>query len=298
MALDRQRLRLWGKRVLWAVLLLVLGGYVLFASLLYSKQRDLIYPLPLVHRPQLEPARAAGVELWEAPLPDASPGAPGLRYAYFWRAEGLEPGHRAPLVVYTHGNGEVAEEALEAASRYHRWGFHVLVPEYRGYGRAAGSPSQAGIVEDAAMFLSRALERPDVEPAKVIFHGYSLGGGVACALSRRHAPAAMILQSTFTGIEHIAKKMLMPPFLVKDPYDNLEAVRQYQAPLLVIHGRQDNVLPFEFGQQLAAAAPNAQFFEHQGDHVSVSDPAQLWAQIRQHVGPWLPQAHPPTQARE
>lgn len=274
------RVKKWIRRMLIGLISLVVGGYVLLAMFLYVKQREMIYPLGLVHQPQRAIERREGLTLWSRPIEQ------GDAQAYFWAAPKLGPGAKAGLVLYTHGNGDTAEDALNAVERYHRWGFHVLVPEYRGYARSGGQPTKEGIVEDVAHFLARALEREDVDQARVIFHGYSLGGGVACAVASVYQPQAMVLRSTFTGIKNIARGMGMPSFLVKDDYDNIGFVRGFDRPLLVIHGRNDPLLPFTFGQQLVSAAPYATLWAHEGDHVSVPDSAQMWAQIEAHIKPW------------
>jgi hypothetical protein len=66
--------------------------------------------------------------------------------------------------------------------------------------------------------------------------------------------AALVLQSTFTSVRSFAWRYLMPPFLVRDPFDNLAAVRGFTGPVLVIHGRRDGIIPFRHGEALAAAA--------------------------------------------
>lgn len=276
------RVRRWLKRMVLGIIALVVGGYVALAAFLYVKQRDMIYPLGLVHQPQRPVAQYPNLTLWSRQLPDDQ----GQAQAYFWQAPSLKPGQKAGLVLYTHGNGDTAEDALIAAERYHRWGFHVLVPEYRGYARSGGQPTKVGIVEDVTHFLKLALAREDVDQGRVIFHGYSLGGGVACAVAAHHRPQAMILRSTFTGIKEIARGMGMPAFLVKDDYDNIGFVRGFDRPLLVIHGQNDPLLPFVFGEQLSQAAPDATLWAHQGDHVSVPDVELMWAQIESHVKPW------------
>ena len=262
--------------MLWLIVGALAGLYGLAAGVLYVKQRDLIYPLKLV--PRTEPLKQPGLSLWrhELPLQD---GQQAHVEAYFLAAPQASALRPAGLVVYLHGNGDTAEAGLAQTQRYHQLGLHVLVPEYRGYARSGGQPSEQGIVSDAQVFLERALARQDVDAAKVLFHGYSLGAGVACALARRRPPAAMILRSTFTGIKHIARGMGMPPLLAKDHYENLGFVRAFARPLLIIHGRQDTLLPVAFGQQLAQASPQAILWEHDGDHVSVPDPAAMWAQI-------------------
>lgn len=250
------------------LLLLYLG----VSALLYVKQRDMIYPLGVVSAS--EPVSRPGVEHWTHPIDAAGAEV----YAYFLPAH--TSAERAGLVVYFHGNGNTIEDMLPTAKRYQQMGYHVLLPEYRGYNRAAGAPSEEAITQDALVFLSRALERPDVDADDLVFHGFSLGGGVACSVARARAPKKLILQSTFTGVNHIAQAMGMLPWLVKDPYDSLDFVGTFEGPLLVVHGIQDELLTFKFGQLLAQAAPRAHLLPHDGTHNTHPEAHRMWAAIR------------------
>ena len=95
----------------------------------------------------------------------------------------------------------------------------VLLPEYRGYGRSAGSPSQRAITEDLIAFYDLLARRPEVDAQRVVFHGRSLGGGAVCDLARHRKPAAVILMSTFTSMKRMAPRYLVPGFMVERSSD-------------------------------------------------------------------------------
>lgn len=160
----------------------------------------------------------------------------------------------APAVIYAHGNGEIIDDWPGEMRPYSQMGIGVLLPEYRGYGRSAGEPTEDSIAADFVRFFDLLAARPDVDPQRIGFHGRSLGGGAVCALARQRPPRAMILQSSFTSVRAMARRFLMPGFLVRDVFDNLECVRALGRPLLVIHGRADRVVPYSHGRQLAEAA--------------------------------------------
>jgi hypothetical protein len=151
----------------------------------------------------------------------------------------------------------------------------VLLAEYRGYGRSAGDPSEADIVSDLVAFHDLAVARVEVDPSRVVLHGRSLGGGVVCGLSRERPPAAMILQSTFTSIPD-ASPWWAWSALALDPFDNLGCVSNLDAPLLVLHGRGDTLVPVAHAERLHAAAPGSQLVLYDAGH---NDMPSAWAEI-------------------
>ncbi len=180
------------------------------------------------------------------------------------RAPGASAAHPAPLVIFAHGNGELIEYWPDALEPYRALGMHVLLPEYRGYGRSAGRPSEAKTVADLTAFHDLAASRPDVDASRIVFHGRSLGGGAVCGLARVRAPRAMLLWSTFTSIPDVARRFLVPRSLVPDVFDNLGVVRALDAPLLVVHGTRDRLIPFAHGETLARAHHDAVLLPDEG----------------------------------
>ncbi|WP_428389239.1 alpha/beta hydrolase [Mucisphaera sp.] len=157
-------------------------------------------------------------------------------------------------VVYMHGNAEVIGDCVERVRPYREMGVSVLLVEYRGFGRAGGSPSQAGIGADMDRFVDWLVEQPEVDPARMIYHGRSLGGGVALDLTLRKPPAALVLSATFTSMPDMFERMGWPGWLATDRYDNLAAIRQYDGPVLILHGDADALIPLAQGYALAEAA--------------------------------------------
>jgi hypothetical protein len=101
----------------------------------------------------------------------------------------------------------------------------------------------------------------------VFAFGQSIGGGAVCLLSRERPIRALILQSTFPSLAVFASRYLAPEFLLRDRFDNEAVLRNFQGPVLVIHGRTDNVIPYRFGQQLATAARHATWKLYECGHV-------------------------------
>ncbi|MHB1157693.1 MAG: alpha/beta hydrolase [Phycisphaerales bacterium] len=179
--------------------------------------------------------------------------------AMFIPAPNASADHPAPLLVFAHGNAELIDFWPAALEPYRELGLSVLLVEYRGYGKSAGSPSQAAITADFLQAIDTIAKRPDIDAARIIYHGRSLGGGVVCSVLRSRPPAALILQSAFTSIPDMAIRLGFPGFLVFDKFDNASALASYTGPVLVMHGRLDNVIPFQQARQLAQRVPRATF---------------------------------------
>jgi len=186
--------------------------------------------------------------------------------AWFLPADGSAAGQPAPLVIFAHGNGELIEDWPEVLDPYRRMGMHLLLPEYRGYGRSAGAPSERAIVEDYIRFHDLVMARPDVDSRRVVLHGRSLGGGVVCALARQRPPTALVLESTFTSVPDVARKWLVPSSLIEDRFDSASVVATLEAPVLVFHGTRDVVVPFAHGLQLSRLAKRGRLVRYECDH--------------------------------
>ncbi|HEV8323472.1 MAG TPA: alpha/beta hydrolase [Myxococcota bacterium] len=264
----RRRRRAW-----WtAAVLLALGG-VYVASVL-ALQRLFTFPRYAVRAAPDAGAGVAGLERWWLDTDE------GRVEAWFLPGRGAAPGAPAPIAVFTHGNGELIDYWAEPLAPYRAMGVSVLLPEYRGYGRSAGSPSEAAITADLVAFLDRAVARADVDPARVVLHGRSIGGGAACALAARRRPAALILQSTFTSLADVMRRFFVPRALVLDPFDSLAVVRSLDVPTLVVHGRHDALIPVAHAEALARAAPRARLVLYDGGHNDTPpDWAPLWGEI-------------------
>jgi alpha-beta hydrolase superfamily lysophospholipase len=191
--------------------------------------------------------------------------------AWFLPADGSAAGRPAPLVIFAHGNGELIEDWPEVLDPYRRMGMHLLLPEYRGYGRSAGAPSERAIVDDYIRFHDLVMARPDVDSRRVVLHGRSLGGGVVCALARQRPPTALVLESTFTSVPDVARKWLVPSSLIEDRFDSASVVATLEAPV-----------PFAHGLQLSKLAKRGRLVRYECDHNDLPRHQDgYWAELRQ-----------------
>ncbi len=202
--------------------------------------------------------------------------------AFFVPGDGVSDARPGPVVIYAHGNAEVIDPLPSWLSEYREMGVSLLLPEYRGYGRSAGSPSEDAFRADFVAFYDRMVARPDVDRARIVYHGVSLGGGAVAQLARARAPAAFILQSTFTSVADRAHELLgVPRFLVSNRFDSLSVHRASPRPSLIFHGTRDQTIPISHGRALAAAIPESELVTCDADHNDLPPPElDYWGIIR------------------
>jgi len=205
---------------------------------------------------------------------------------WFIPGAGVSAERPGPVVIFAHGNGELIDDWPALLAPYVQLGVSVALPEYRGYGRSAGKPSERGIVADLAALCVCLREDPRVDGARMLYHGRSLGGGVVCALARLHPPRGLVLESTFTSVVDAARGMGVPATFIVDRFDSLPVVRDFQGPILIMHGRADTLLPVRHAEQLAAANPRARLVLYDAGHNDLPPSAErghYWAQIARTV---------------
>ncbi len=220
------------------------------------------------------PPNVEGLERWTV---DSSEGA---IEAWFLPPFERRLGEVAPAVIFAHGNGELIDQWVGTLDPYRKMGLGLLLPEYRGYGRSKGTPSESAIADDFARFFDRLADRRDVDAAKIVLHGRSLGGGAVCALAKRRAAAGIVLESTFTSVAAVARRWLVPAAVISNRFDNESLVREFPHPILVLHGRRDGVIPHAHGVALAGLAKQAKLVSYDCDHNDIVRSAQgYWSEI-------------------
>ncbi len=220
--------------------------YGLYAGTLYLMQGEMLYPTRLVSAPPTVRLPDEHSEAWRIATAHGEVDA--------WLLRPLNGAKRYPVLLHAHGNGDV----IDGLPPFFRWpreqGWGVLLVEYPGYGRSTGTPGKDSIHATFLQAFDRLAARPDVLANRIVGYGWSLGGGAVCGLVGERPLAGLLLRSTFTGLQPFARRYLVPAFLLRDRYDNLAAVRQFNGPVAVFHGRQDTTIPFAMGKELAAAA--------------------------------------------
>ncbi|HEX9810590.1 MAG TPA: alpha/beta hydrolase [Burkholderiales bacterium] len=179
------------------------------------------------------------------------------------------PGARG-TVLHFHGNGGNISHRLDYVEMFHRLEINTLLIDYRGYGQSEGQPSEQGTYRDALAAWRYLTEARGLAPDTIILHGESLGGAVASWLAARTAPRALIVESSFTSAVDLGAEVyswLPVRWIARYRYPTLSHLAQVRVPVLIVHSRNDEIIPFHHGQQLYAAAPTPkQFIETSGGH--------------------------------
>lgn len=239
---------------------IVLCALALLYAASCALQERMIFPRQYANQ-RTRPGPPAGVTaLWTS-----APDGPRVE-AWLVPGAGVGPGRPGPLVVFFHGNGELIDDQLVLAAMYTAWGASVLLPEYRGYGRSQGAPSQDAIVADMVRLYDSLAARDDVDGARIVYHGRSLGGGVAAALAAERPPAALVLESTFTSLAALARTKGLPESLCRHPFRTDAVLPGLGRPVLVLHGADDALIPPTHGRELHARAPGSTYVELPGEH--------------------------------
>ncbi len=168
----------------------------------------------------------------------------------------------APTLLYLHGTFRNLEGNLHKINALHAAGFNVLAVDYRGWGQSSAiTPSEHTIMVDAQLAWAE-LVRREPRPTMRVIYGHSMGSGVAVDLASHLAYpqdyGGLILESAFTSFANVAHEAGWLARLLnlfnQERFDSIKKIGQVQAPLLMLHGEQDDTIPLVLGQRLFAAA--------------------------------------------
>ena len=192
------------------------------------------------------------------------------------------PGQRQPrgTVLFCHGNAGAIDLRLDYVRLYRRLGMNLILWDYRGYGRSTGSPTEAGMYRDVAAIWQYAQDHWGVRAESTIVHGRSLGGGVASWLTDQDVFAGLLLEATFTSAADLAQEKypIFPArLMLRHHYATLPRLQRGDEPLLLLHSRDDDVIPYAHAERnfVAARVADKQLIPFWGPHnygVSVDDP--------------------------
>ena len=178
--------------------------------------------------------------------------------------------NRRGVVLFFHGNAGNISHRLETLAIFHRLGLSTLIFDYRGYGESEGEINEQGSYKDASAAWYYLTRVRNISPSKIIFIGRSLGGAIASQLATVHPPEALIIESGFTSVPDLAAKVypLLPVrWLSRFQYNSEDNLKRLNCPILIIHSLDDEIIPFEHGQQLYSVANEPKkFLKIQGGH--------------------------------
>jgi fermentation-respiration switch protein FrsA (DUF1100 family) len=232
-----------------------------FVVLIWSLQRRLMY-FPSATVPDPHTIGLASVQQVTFPTSD------GLSLNGWFVSYSPNPG--MTMIVFN-GNGGNRAHRAALADVLARLDMSVLLFDYRGYGENAGSPSEAGLKADARAARTYVLSRPDVDGKRLGYFGESLGTAVAAELAEEHPPAVLILRSPFTSATALGQHhypWLPVRWMLRDRFETLERIPRIRAPILVIAGDRDGIVPISESRRVfdAAAEPKSFVVVRGADH--------------------------------
>jgi pimeloyl-ACP methyl ester carboxylesterase len=260
--------------------------WVLIAAALYAllalgacalQDRLIFYPQPP------GPARPAAPAGWRSETLTLA-GADGKRLeGWLVRPDSAEP---VPAVVYFGGNAEEVSWMAEEAPRFGR--VALVLVNYRGYGRSEGSPGERTLFDDATRVFDGIAARGDVDAARIVAHGRSLGTAVAVSLASRRPVSGVLLTSPFDSVSALARRSfpwLPVQWLLRHPFESAGLAPSIGVPLLVLAAERDRVVPPEHSRLLFEAwAGPKRYLELPGvDHVDIVTHPQYWRAVAEFV---------------
>jgi len=238
--------------------------YLVVGVVLFIFQRSLLYPIPQTTR--TAPA-VAGFPQAEEVILDTSDGEKVIA----WH---VAPKPGKPVVLFFHGNGEVLAWNVPRFRSIVSDGTGLLALSFRGYGGSTGRPTERGLLNDGAAAYNFATSR--YAPERLVVWGYSLGTGVAVAIAAEHPVGKVILEAPFSSVVDAAAAafpMFPVRWLLLDQFRSDQRISALKAPLLLMHGEQDAVVPIELGKRLFELAPEPKRFVAfpTGTHVNLAE---------------------------
>lgn len=170
---------------------------------------------------------------------------------------------KEPVILFYHGNAGNISHRLDYIQRLTRMGFNVFIFDYRGYGKSSGKPSEKGLYIDALCAYNYLVNNEKIKPEDIVLLGRSLGAAAAIETAARVEARSIIVESGFLSIRHMARHVgifsLVSPLLPAS-YNNLEKIKNISIPKLIIHGDNDDIVPFSMGEKLFTEAGEPKYF--------------------------------------
>ena len=246
-------------RMLWSIVRIAVIVYVVFGVILFLFQKRFIYQ---PRRGVTQTPEIIGVEFETVRLTTAD----GVSLSAWYVPSSMDRG----TVLFCHGNAGNISGRLPTIGKFHALGLNVMIFDYRGYGDSGGSPGEKGTYLDAEAAWDHLIDVRNARPERIVVFGRSLGGAIAAKLAVDRKPAAAILESTFTSIPDLARRMypVYPTrLLARVRYDTIKRIGDLSCPVLILHSPDDEIIPYAHGRKLFEAAPEPkEFVEMTGGH--------------------------------
>jgi len=172
-------------------------------------------------------------------------------------------------ILFLHGNAGNIAQRLEKLILFNKIQLNVFIIDYRGYGNSSGSPSERGFYRDAEAAYDYLLKQKKITPERILLYGESLGSAVCVHLASYKTVGGLITEAAFTRSRDMAKIVCpyMPSWLFSDSFNSLSKIDNVTAPTLIIHSKNDEIVPFKMAERLYEAASGPKYFaELAGGH--------------------------------
>jgi len=266
----------------------ILAAYGLLLGGMFAFQRSLLY-FPPNDQPEASTARETGMEAVTVTTED------GLDLMHWYRPPAAPDG---PVVVIFHGNAGHIGDRVPKYWPLLQAGLGVFFASYRGYGGNPGRPSEERLTADALSVMGH-LESRGIPSERIVLYGESLGTGLAIKLAAEHPVAGLILEAPPGSIAELAQShywYVPAKWLLLDQWNAIDLMDQVTAPLLLIHGEADRVVPVRFGRRVyeAATGPKEGLYLENGGHADL----YRFPEVPERVIDFVRRQVPATQVRE
>ena len=176
-------------------------------------------------------------------------------------------------ILFCHGNAGNISHRVEFIKMFNSAGFDVFIFDYRGYGRSQGKPNESGLYTDALASYKYLVDEKKIPPDSIVVYGESIGGNVAIDLSSKVKVGGLISYAAFTSAIDMGERLF--PFIPRGflqivasvKFDAVSKVKDIQIPKLIMHSRDDEIVPFSIGEKLfSEAPPPKEFYAMKGSH--------------------------------
>ena len=237
-------------------------GYAVFAAALFFYQPNLLYFPDMPTRQIQATPEVIGLEFDSVTLTTSDNEQLDAWFVPADPARGT--------LLFCHGNAGNNPHRLDSIRLFHELGLSVLIFDYRGYGQSTGKPTEKGTYRDADAAWQYLVEQRGIRPEHIILFGRSLGASIAADLATRQAATGVILESAFTSVPDVAAGFypwLPVRWMSRYQYNTRKQLSDFHSPVLIVHSRDDEIIPYSNGEHLFEAANEPkQFLELRGGH--------------------------------
>ena len=255
------------------IILVIVTFYVLLLSSVFFFQRNLLYhPSVDNYLKDQDTNKPTGIEKVKITTNDQ------IDLVGWFYNKNLD---KFKTILFFHGNAGSLENRTYKLNHLKDLNVNFLIIAWRGFSGNEGKPKEMGLYEDADSAI-KWLKMKDINEKDIILYGESLGTGVAVEIAQNKSYAGVILESPFTSMVNMGKKhypFFPVRFLLKDKFESYKKITNVSVPILIMHGKDDKIVPYDMGKKMYELANEPKFFYSQeyGDHMVEYDEKLLLA---------------------